>query len=66
MRVLHSDTTRAAFESLKARMISAPVLLVLKSGQDAECIVATGASKVGIARVLLREFSEGHLRSFAC
>ena len=52
-RVVHSDATRAAFEALKARMISAHVLLIPKSGQDAEFIVATDASKVGIARVIL-------------
>jgi hypothetical protein len=31
-KVAHSDTTRAAFETLKARMISAPVLLIPKFG----------------------------------
>jgi hypothetical protein len=48
-RVVHSDATKAAFETLKTRMISAPVLLIPKSGRDAEFIVATDASKVGIA-----------------
>ena len=65
MRVVHSDTTRAAFETLKARMMFALVLLIPKSGQDAEFIVATDASKVGIARVLPQEGFEGHLRSCA-
>ena len=46
-------------------MISAPVLLIPKSGRDAEFIVATDASKVGIAAVLLQEDSEGHLRPCA-
>ncbi len=64
-RVVHSDATMAAFETLKARMISAPVLLIPKSGRDAEFIVATDASKVGIAGVLLQEDSEGHLRPCA-
>ena len=32
VRVVHSDTTRDAFETLKARMISAPVLLISKFG----------------------------------
>jgi hypothetical protein len=36
-------------------MISAPVLLIPKSGRDAEFIVATDASKVGIAAVSLPE-----------
>ena len=64
-RVVHSDTTRAAFETLKARMISAPVLLIPKFGKDAEFIVATDASMVGIAGVLLQEDSECHLRPCA-
>jgi hypothetical protein len=38
----------ATFMTLKARMISAHVLLIPKSGQDAEFMVATNASKVGI------------------
>jgi len=52
-RVVHSDTTRATFETLKARITFAPMLLIPKSGQEAEFIVATYASKVGIAGVLL-------------
>ena len=51
-RVVHSDATRAAFETLKARMSYAPVLLIPKSGQDAEFIFATNATKVGFAGVL--------------
>ena len=64
-RAVHSDATRAAFETLKARMISAPVLLIPKFDRDAEFIVATDASKVGIAGVLLQEDFEGHLRPCA-
>ena len=64
-RVVYSDTTRFAFETLNARMISAPVLLILKSGQEAEFVVATDASKVGMAGVLMQEDSEGHLRPCA-
>ncbi len=64
-RVEHCDATRAAFETLKARMISALVLLIPKYGHDAEFIVATDTSKVGIARVLLQEDLEGHLRPCA-
>ncbi len=48
-RVVHCDATMAAFDTSKARMISAPVLLIPKSDQDAKFIVATDASKVGIA-----------------
>ena len=64
-RVVHSDAIKVAFETLKARMISAPVLLIPKFGRDAEFIDATDASKVGIAGVLLQEESEGHLRPCA-
>ncbi len=65
-RVVHCDATKAAFETLNARMISAPLLLIPKSGQDAEFIVATtDASKVGIAGVILQEESEGYLRPCA-
>jgi hypothetical protein len=39
--------------------------LIPKFGRDAEFIVATDASKVVIARVLLQEDSEGHLRPSA-
>ena len=46
-------------------MISAPVLLIPKSGQDAKFSIATDASKVGINGVLLQEDSEGHLRPCA-
>ncbi len=64
-RVVHCDATWADFETLKARMISAPVLIISKYGQEAKFIVATDASKIGIARVLLQEYSEGHLRPCA-
>jgi hypothetical protein len=64
-RVVHSDTTTADFETLKARMISAHVLLIHKSGLDAKFIVAIDASKVGNAGVLLQEDSEGYLRPCA-
>jgi hypothetical protein len=40
-RVEHLDTTRADFETLEVRMISAHVLLILKSGPEAKCVVAT-------------------------
>ncbi len=63
--VAHSDAIRAAFETLKAGMITAHVLMIPKSGRDAEFIVATDASNVGIAGVLLQENSEGHLRPCA-
>ena len=52
-RVVHSDTIRVAFETLKARMISALVFSIPKSGEEAKCVVATDASKVDIAGVLL-------------
>ena len=46
-------------------MISAHVLPIPKSGQEAEFVVAADASKVGIAGVLLQEDSDGHLRPCA-
>jgi len=64
-RVVHSDTTRAAFEILKARMIFAPLLPIPKSGQEADFVVATDASTVGIAGLLLQGDSDGHLRPCA-
>jgi len=64
-RVVHSDTIRTAFETLKAKMISAHVLTIPKFGQEAEYVVATDVSKVGIAEVLIQEDSNGHLRSRA-
>jgi len=64
-RVVHSNTTRVAFDTLKTRMISAPVLLIPKSGQEKELVVVTDSSKVGIAGVLFQEDSDVHLRPCA-
>jgi hypothetical protein len=41
------------------------VLKIPKSGQEVEFVVATDASKVGIAGVILQEDSNGHLRPCA-
>ena len=41
------------------------MLPIPKSRQDAEYIVETNASKVGIAGVLIQEDSKGHLRQCA-
>ncbi len=46
-------------------MISTPVLLIFKMGHEVEFVVATDASKVGIAGVLLQEDTSGSLRSCA-
>ena len=64
-RVVHSDTTRAAFETLKARIITCHVLVIPRSSQEVEFVVVSYASKVGIAGVLLQEESDGHLRPCA-
>jgi hypothetical protein len=64
-RVVHSDTTKVAFETLKARIIPAPLLSIPKYGQRVKCFVATDASKISIAGVLLQEDSDGHLRPCA-
>jgi len=53
--VVHTETTKVAFETLKSRMIFALVLLSPRMGHEAEFVVATDASKVGIASVLLQE-----------
>jgi hypothetical protein len=63
--VVHSETTKAAFETLKSRMISAPVLLIPRMGHGAEFVVTTDASKVGIASVLLQEDTSSSLRPYA-
>ncbi len=54
-----------AFETLKARMIFAPVLPIPEFGHNAEFIFATYASNVGIAGVLLQKDCEGKLRPCA-
>jgi hypothetical protein len=56
---------KTAFKTLKSRMISAQVLLIPKMGHEAEFVVATIASKVGIACVLLQEETSGSLRPCA-
>ena len=63
--MVHTEATKVAFETLKARMISAPILLIPKAGHDAEFVVAIDASKVGIAGVLLQEDTSRSPRPFA-
>ena len=46
-------------------MISAPFLLIPNMGHEAEVVVATDASKAGIAGVLLQEDTSGCLRPCA-
>ncbi len=46
-------------------MISAHLLPIPKSGQEAEFVVAIDASKVGIAGILLQKNSDDHLRACA-
>ena len=53
--VVHTGAIKDAFETLKSCMSSAPVLLFPYMGHDAEFVVATEASKVGIVVVLLQE-----------
>ena len=59
--VVHTETTKAAFETLKSRMIYSPVLFIPSMGHEAGFVVATNASKVGIAGVL---FTRRHLWLF--
>jgi hypothetical protein len=63
--VVHTKATKATFETLKARTISSSVLLIPKMGHEAEFFVATDASKVGIAWLLLQEGTFGSLRPCA-
>jgi hypothetical protein len=63
--VVHTDATKAAFETLKARMISAPVLLTPKARHDAKFVVTTDASKVDIVGVLFQEDTSRSMRPCA-
>jgi len=63
--VTWNDTGLVAFEALKARLISAPVLLIPVCGADAEFVVATDASDVGLGAVLLQQDDTGDLRPCA-
>jgi hypothetical protein len=63
--VVHSEATKLAFKTLKFRMISALDLLIHNMGHDAEFVVATDASKVGIVGVLLQEDTSKSLRPCA-
>jgi len=63
--VVHTDVAKNAFETLKSRMMLAPVLLIPKMGHEAEFVVAADASKVGIVDVLLQEDTSGSLRPCA-
>ena len=63
--VVHTETTKAAFETLKFHMISVPVLLIPNMEHEAEFVVATNASKVGIDGMLLQEDTSGSLRPCA-
>ncbi len=60
--VVHTERTKAAFETLKSRMISAPILLIPTMGHEAEFVVAIDASKVGVAGVLVQADISGSLR----
>ena len=64
-KVVWDSHARDAFEILKARMISAPLLLIPKCGADAEFIVATDASDVGLGAVLLQDDGSGNVRPCA-
>ena len=63
--VVHTKATKAAFETLKYRMISAQFLLIPRLGHEAKLVVATDASKVGIVGVLLQKDDSGSLRPCA-
>ena len=50
--VVHTKVTKDAFEFLKARMIYTLVLLISKSDNMAECVVAINANEVIAVGVL--------------
>jgi hypothetical protein len=54
-----------AFETLKLRLISAPCVILPEVNSDATFTVATHASTVGIATVLLQD-QGGGLQPFSC
>ena len=64
-RVVWTETAQTAFETLKARLVSAPVLLIPECGPESTFVVATDASNVGLGAVLLQEDSNGDLRPCA-
>jgi len=64
-RVAPLATTKAAFETLKMRIIFVNVLPTPKSAQEAKFVVAMNASEVDIAGVLLQEDPKGQLRPCA-
>jgi hypothetical protein len=53
--VVPNEATKAAFESVKSRMSSAPHLLTPKIRHETEFVVETDSSKVGIVGVLLQK-----------
>jgi hypothetical protein len=63
--VVHTDATKAAFETLKSRMTIAPISLIPKMGHENEFVVAIDASKASIDGVLLQEDTFGSLRPCA-
>ena len=63
INALDTETPKGAFETLKSRMISAPILRIPKMGHEAEFVAATDASKVGIAGVLLQEDTSRYFKT---
>jgi hypothetical protein len=58
-KVTLTPTCLEAFETLKLRLISAPCLILPEVGSDASFTVATNASTMGIAAVLLQGQGRG-------
>ena len=63
--IVWNDDAMLAFETLKARLVSAPVLLIPECGPESTFVVATDASDVGLGAVLLQEDHAGDLRPCA-
>jgi hypothetical protein len=63
--VVHTEANKAAFETLKSRMISALAFLIPNEVHDAIFLVATDASNVGITGMLLQEDISISLRPYS-
>ena len=61
--VVHAKVTKAAVEFYKAQMLYVLVLLILKSNNKAECVVAIVASEILVVVILLYNDASRSIRS---
>ena len=62
--VVHTKVTKVAVEFHKAQMISALVLLILTSNNNAECVAAIVSNEIVVVEVFLEDDASRSLRSF--